>query len=439
MHADLSLILGIGGAMVVFATSALVLLVRRDLAPSGTVPAGRLDGGGRWFLGAALGIGIIAFAFKLGIILTLSTFPRQTIAPLLPVPAKMPWSSFPVADGAAEAYAWQPLPAVAPSPPDNPTTPEKVALGDRLFHDPALSSDHTVSCASCHDLDKGAGTDRRPTAVGVTGVPGSRNAPTVWNAAFQARLFWDGRAGSLEEQAMGPPLNPNEMGMPSAEAIEARVAAEPSYRAAFAGAFGADQPVTMGRVVQAIAAYERTLVAGDAPYDRFVRGDTGALSPAQQRGMWLFQSLGCITCHSGPNFSGASAIGPRTPYAPLLASRSEIARRHGLADDKGRAPAGAKDGIWRIPSLRNVALTAPYFHNGSVTDLAEAVRVMATAQLNAVLSDDPLLRRTARWSAAKGGFEETGRHVVSSQDVDDIVAFLKALTSDALAARANRG
>jgi cytochrome c peroxidase len=362
MHADLSLILGIGVAMVLFAGSGLVLLVRRDLAPAGRL-AGALDGGGRWFLGAALGVGVIAFALKLGIILTLSTFPGQTIQPLIPDPAEAgppPWSSFPLPESGPLGYAWQALPAVAPAPPDNPTTPEKVALGQRLFHDPALSRDHSVSCASCHDVDAGAGTDRRPTAVGITGVPGTRNSPTVWNAAFQARLFWDGRAGSLEEQAMGPPLNPNEMGMPSVEAIESRVAAEPSYRDAFAAAFGPDRPITMRHIVQAIAAYERTLVAGDAPYDRFVRGDTAALTPAQQRGMWLFQSLGCVTCHAGPNFSGASAIGPKTPYAPLMASRSDYARRHDLAADKGRPTrAGPRRGPWTASGASRRCATSP--------------------------------------------------------------------------------
>lgn len=307
-----------------------------------------------------------------------------------------------------------------------------------MFHDTALSRDRSVSCASCHDITGAAGTDRRPTAVGITGVPGRRNAPTVWNAAFQARLFWDGRAGSLEEQAMGPPLNPDEMGMPSYEAIEQRIMAEPAYHEAFAVAFGADQPITMRRIVQAIAAYERTLIAADTPYDRFVRGDTGALTHDQQRGMWLFQAIGCVFCHYGPNFSGASLLGPRNPYAALIASRSAYARAHDLGSDKGRAASGATNGVWRIPSLRNVALTAPYFHNGSVTELAEAVRVMATAQLNAEIGNDARLRRVAAWSLGQGTFTETDRLVLSDGDVDDIVAFLKSLSSDTLAARATR-
>lgn len=442
MNADLSLLLSIGIGVVLFAASILVMLVRGDLAPAGAY-RDVFQGGGRWFLGAALGIGVIAFTIKLAIILTLSSFPEQTITPLLPEPPLAVDSSWPAIgaeapDWGLRHYTWESLPETVPSPADNPTTPEKVALGERLFHDVALSWNQTVSCASCHDVALGSGTDGRPTAVGITGVPGKRNAPTVWNAAYQERLFWDGRAGSLEEQAMGPPLNPDEMGMPSAAAIEARIAAEPSYRDAFAQAFGAGQPITMGRITQAIAAYERTLVTSDSPYDRFVRGDVHALTPIQQRGMWLFQSIGCVGCHSGPNFSGASAVGPRNPYAPLMASRSEYGRRHDLSADKGRAAPDATDGIWRIPSLRNVAVTGPYFHNGSVDDLAEAVRVMATSQLDAVISDDPALRRIPRWSVEQGRFEDMERHVLSSQDVDALVAFLKALTSDRLAARVAR-
>ncbi|HLO78376.1 MAG TPA: cytochrome c peroxidase [Magnetospirillum sp.] len=436
MNANLSPILAVGLLVVLFATSALVLLVRGDLAAN----AGRtgvLSGGGQIFLGAALGIGVIAFSLKLAIILALSSFPDQTIAPLLSDP-----STKIRPDAAWEAplpppFSWQTLPARAPDPIGNPTTSAKVALGARLFHDTALSWDRTVSCASCHDVT-GAGTDGLATAIGITRVAGKRNAPTVWNAAFQAKLFWDGRARSLEEQAGGPPLTPDEMGMPSATAIEQRVAAEPGYAAHFAQAFG-DGAITMEHITQAIAAYERTLIAADSPYDRFVTGDAKSLSEQQQRGMALFKAVGCVMCHSGPNFSGASLVGAKNPYAPLLASRSDIARSHGLGVEKGRAAPDAKDGVWRIPSLRNVALTAPYFHNGSVTDLAEAVRVMATAQLGATLSDDPVLAaHRPQWSAEIGGLVIDGPLVLASADVADLVAFLRSLSSDTLLRRVER-
>jgi cytochrome c peroxidase len=440
MHADLTALLVTALVAVMTATIGLVLLVRRDLAPAAG-RAGAPAGHGRWFLGAALGIGVIAFTLKIVIMLVLANFPDRTVAPLIAGLA----DRAPNTDGDfgpnydIEPFAFKPLPAVAPAPSGNPTTADKVALGERLFHDTALSRDRSVSCASCHDVESGVGTDRRPTAVGITGVPGKRNAPTVFNAAFQARLFWDGRAGSLEEQAAGPPLNPDEMGMPSFAAIEDRIIADPSYRRPFDHAFGPGAAITMERITQAIAAYERTLVTNDTPYDRFVSGDETAMTAAQRRGMALFQSIGCVNCHSGPNFSGAALVGPRNPYAPLMAHRSQPAQRFDLAADKGRAPMGAQDGIWRIPSLRNVALTGPYFHNGSVTELKDAIRVMATAQLNAEISDDPKARRGFQWSAERRAFTALDRVVLTSGDIDDLAAFLGALTSDRLAARRAAG
>lgn len=433
MNADLTSLLAAGLPAILIATAALILLVRRDLAPAGL----RLGAGGRFLLGGALGLGVIAFTVKVLIIVTLANFPQQTIAPLIAeVGQRQPGASGLDTNPRPDPlpYEWKALPAVPPTPADNPVTPAKVALGKRLFHDPLLSRDRTISCASCHDIAGAAGTDGRATALGIDSQVGARNAPTVWNAAFQARLFWDGRAGSLEEQAMGPPVNPAEMGMPDFAAIEARVAAAPSYRAEFAQAFGPGTPITMLRIAQAIASFERTLVAADTPYDRFIGGDVGALAPAQLRGMWLFQSAGCIMCHSGANFSGASRIGPRNPFAPLHAHRSAIAARHDLTSDKGAAAPGTQTGIWRIPSLRNVALTAPYFHNGSVTDLREAVLVMATAQLGAVIGDDPQLRRNPQWSPERRQFDTRDRLVLSNRDIDDLVAFLHALSSDTLLA-----
>lgn len=430
MNADLSSLLAVGAFAITVAVTALVLLVRGDLAPAGLRPMA-LSVGGRFLLGGALGLGVIAFSIKVAIILTLSSFPGKTIEPLIAgVGSQDGRDQPPLPRPDPKPYEWQSLPAVVPAPADNPTTPAKVALGERLFHDPLLSRDRTLSCASCHDVANGSGTDGRATAIGIDGIVGRRNSPTVWNAAFQARLFWDGRAGSLEEQAKGPPLNPDEMGMPSFAAIEERVAQETDYVPLFRAAFGADAAVTMDRIAQAIAAYERTLIAADSAYDRFVLGDSQALSPRQQRGMWLFQSSGCIMCHAGPNFSGASLVGPRNPYAPLFAKRSAVAISHGL--DRETAPRG----VWRIPSLRNVALTPPYFHNGSVTDLREAVRVMATAQLNATLVGTTQQSTQPRWDAdAKRFLPPEQRLVLSEDDVEDIARFLEALSNDTLSAR----
>jgi cytochrome c peroxidase len=434
MQVDITPLLATGAGAVLTAGGVLTLLLRRDLAAA-------MAGGGRLFLGGALGLGVIVFAIKLIILLTLSNFPERTIAPLLrdtprlPRPAAagnaLPWPAAPVLP------PWQALPRRAPVPAGAVTSPAAVALGERLFKDPRLSRDGRVACASCHGLDDKGGADRRRVALGVGGASGTRNTPTVWNAAFQSRLFWDGRARSLEDQAVGPILNPVEMAMPSAEAVEARLRVAPGYPAAFAAAFG-DDAVTIGRVAKAIAAFERTLITPDTPYDRFVRGDASALSASQQRGMWLFRAAGCQTCHAGANFSGASLVGPRDPFRPLLAARSPAAGGHDLRADRGRAAAGADIGLWRVPSLRNVALTAPYFHNGSVATLEEAVRIMAEAQLNALVVDanTPRPPPSVRWDAAKGRFIASRRLVLDGGDVADLVAFLRALSDPRLEATA---
>jgi cytochrome c peroxidase len=433
MNADLSQLLVTGAMALIVGVTALTLLVRKDLLPS----KGPGDGGGRWFLMAALGMGLAAFALKLTIVAVLSHLSRQTISAVMTVPggaeAQAPLETpMRPAEVQPAGYVWSALPERAPSPPHNPPTPEKEALGRRLFFDARLSIDGTVSCASCHDLKRHGGADGRPVALGVTRVPGPRNVPTVWNAAFQAFLFWDGRAASLEEQARGPLLNPDEMGMPSAAAVEDRVRSYPEYRALFKKAFGPDGAITMETVTAAIACYERTLITPDAPYDRYVRGDVNALSEAQRRGLALFQSTGCIACHSGPNFSGASLPAARTPFMTFPNFASSFADKYDLKSDKGRAPRGSAQAVWRVPSLRNVALTAPYFHNGSVEDLAEAVRIMATAQAGAVITNDANASRVAFWSDGGKTLRVHYRRVLTDRGVEDITAFLKALTSDAL-------
>lgn len=435
MHIDLSQLLITGMAALVFGVAALTLLVRKDLLPS----KGPGDGGGRVFLAAALGMGMIAFAIKLTIATVLSHMPRDTVAAILtaPQPPAGPQPEAPAQPGEPQptGYAWVALPEKAPSPPHNPATPEKEALGKRLFYDVRLSIDGTLSCASCHDLKRHGGADGRPTVVGVTKTPGTRNVPTVLNAAFQAFLFWDGRAASLEDQASGPLLNPNEMGMPSGAAVEERVRADPEYGALFETAFGPGAAITMQTITAAVACYERTLITPDTAYDRYVRGDAGALTEAQKRGLALFQSTGCTACHSGPNFSGASLVGPRTPFMKFPNFASPFADKYDLKTDKGRASPGSGQGLWRVPSLRNVALTAPYFHNGSVNDLAEAVRIMATAQAGAVITNDANASRVGYWSEGGRSLRVHYQRVLTDQGVDDIVAFLKALTSEALLPR----
>ncbi|MDD3528922.1 MAG: cytochrome c peroxidase, partial [Gallionellaceae bacterium] len=373
--------LGLLAVLALLGAAVVLTAVLREMAP-----AAGLAGRRRFLLAAAFGLGVLAFAAKATAIGIMVTVPEATLAYLAalqppartPHPRALPRSGPPPAKA---PYAWQALPWTAPDPDGNPTTPAKAALGERLFHDKALSLGHSVACASCHDVAGGTGMDGRATSEGIAGQVGRRNAPTVWNAAFQARLFLDGRAPSLEEQAKGPPVNPIEMGMPNLAAVAARVAAEPDYRAAFARAFGPDRAIDIEAVAAAIAAYERTLVTPDAPYDRYVRGDKSALDAAQVRGMALFEKVGCVVCHHGPNFSSASVFDARAPYRLFPAYGSDYVARYRLAEDAGRGDGPGGRGLWRVPSLRNVGLTAPYFHNGSVADLEEAVRVMAAAQL----------------------------------------------------------
>jgi len=431
--------------MLIIGFAVLLLMVHFELGPLGKLSTGR-----RWLMTLVLGSGMVAFSIKLVIIATLLRFPEQTIrahiatqrSPTLAQWEKQNRTPFvPAVAGAQKPYVWQALPEVAPFPAWNPTTPEKVALGERLFHDKALSIDRTVSCSSCHDVRKGAGEDHRPTSLGVGGQVGGRNAPTVWNAAFQSVLFWDGRAPSLEEQSKGPPLNPIEMGMPSLQAVEQRVREDASYREPFARAFGAGQTITITEIAAAIAAYERTLITPDAPYDRFVRGDDKALTPAQLRGMELFQSVGCVLCHSGPNFSGASLFDPSpSPQRlfPVFPAQKYV-ERYQLTRDIGANAPGSKQGVWRIPSLRNVALTAPYLHNGSVDNLPEVVRIMATGQRGKRISNDVDGSRSVVWSKQNRTISRVESVSLSDRDVDDIVAFLKSLSSESLAARSRPG
>lgn len=286
--------------------------------------------------------------------------------------------------GAAHAQAWEALPAVAPAPADNPTTAAKVELGKMLYHDPRFSETGTVACASCHNVMEG-GDDHRPTSIGVHGVLGGRNAPTVYNAAFLSSQFWDGRAATLEDQAKGPITNPVEMGMKDLSAAMARIRAIPGYVPYFTAAFGTGDVMTIDNAAKAIAAYERTLITPNSPYDRYVHGEKMALNAQQQRGMQLFAEVGCGSCHQGATFSGP-ALPAGTPFLqkfPVVATSTLVAR-YGLDKDIGRAASTGKpedQHLWRVPTLRNLTYTAPYLHNGAVKTLPEAARVMASGQL----------------------------------------------------------
>ncbi len=302
---------------------------------------------------------------------------------------------------ASLAWAWEALPTTPPIPQDNPMSAEKIELGKQLFFDPRFSATGTVSCNSCHNLMLG-GDDGRATSMGVHGLVGARNAPTVWNSAFHPTQFWDGRADSLEEQAKGPVVASEEMGMADLDVAINRVRAIPGYREAFARVFGGSEPVTVENAARAVAAFERTLITPDSPYDRWASGDKEAMTPQQLRGLAHFDRLGCAGCHQPPSFAGP--FKRKGHFALFPFHDGEDVERYNLRADPGReAYTGRKADRhkYKIPTLRNVELTAPYFHNGQVKDLDAAVRIMAASQLNENLPADT---------------------------VADIVAFLQALT-----------
>jgi cytochrome c peroxidase len=432
---DISPILVIGVGGVLTGLTVLVLLIETDLARATGLPFRQ-----RLYLAGGIGLGILAFTLKLAIISGLTLAGARGERPFaVKTIAAPPRAEEPVA--VIGAVKWEALPDTAPEPYTNPSTPEKVALGARLFDDPMLSRDGTVACISCHDTKRGAGVDGRPFSKGVGGQLGGRNAPTVFNAAFQAFQFWDGRAHSLEEQALGPIANPVEMGSTDLNAVVERLKADKSYVDAFAAAFGAENPVRIENVAKAIAAYERTLITPDAPYDRFVRGDQTALTQQQIRGMSLFESVGCADCHAGPNFSSASLLTADhggTGFRLFPAQPTAFDQKYSLTADSGGRGKGQSPGLWRVPTLRNIALTGPYFHNGSVTGLTEAVRIMAVAQSGRVLSENPVLQPAVAWLPEERRLMRYKQTPVSEGEIADITAFLHALTSDRLAQAAKK-
>jgi cytochrome c peroxidase len=296
-------------------------------------------------------------------------------------------SSFAYSSESAPEGPVYPFPAKVEVPADNPQTPEKIELGRKLFFDTRLSKNQKVSCASCHNVLK-FGDDNLPRSPGHEGKLGGRNSPTVFNAAFYSVQFWDGRAASLEEQAKGPMTNPLEMGMASHDVVVGMINKVPAYRQEFKKAFG-DEKINIDRMIKAIAAYERTLITPDSPYDKFIAGDKKALNESAQRGWKLVGTIGCTACHSGPMFNG-----PPMPMGtgfyqkfPLIPG-SEYEKKYHLSKDEGRFEVTQNEAdkhMFRVPSWRNVARTAPYFHNGEVKTLDEAVRVMAKTQLGKTL------------------------------------------------------
>lgn len=325
-------------------------------------------------------------------------------------------------------------------PNNNPVTAVKVELGRKLFFDARLSANGKISCASCHDPGR-AFTDGRKVAEGIGGRLGVRNSPTLLNSMFSTGQFWDGRAGTLEEQAKMPLTNMDEMGNRSLDEVVTTIAAVPEYVRAFQQVFGA--PVTIDGFAKAVAAFERTLVSGDSPLDRYLAGDLNALSESARNGLILFRTRArCGVCHVfnqnfaafatfpfftdgnyrntgvAANFSGFNVLARRAMAAARerFGDSTMALLKHERAGELGRFAATGNTldiGAFRTPSLRNVELTAPYFHDGSAATLDDVVRFYV-----------------------KGGNENPNRDwqlepvPLTESEQRDLVEFLKALTSD---------
>ena len=286
---------------------------------------------------------------------------------------------------------FSPLDEIMPGGEDD--TAERIALGKKLYFEKRLSVNNTQACATCHRLEEGfAGVDNRDTSPGARGEQGTRNSPTVLNSGWQDSQFWDGRADDLVEQAKGPILNPIEMGMPDEATVEQKIRDIPEYNEAFAKAFPEEDPaVSYQNIAEAIAAFERTLIT-PSRFDDFMLGDKSALSEVERRGLKAFITIDCKSCHDGMLVGGETyePLGKEHPYE----NQTDQGIYDLTKDESDRM-------FFKVAPLRNIALTAPYFHDGTIKTLDEAVRQMGKLQLDEELDD---------------------------QQVSDIVSFLKSLT-----------
>ncbi len=296
------------------------------------------------------------------------------------------------ADTSRANEAHRPLPSVA----QLNVNADKVALGNALFHDGRLAKDGAVSCAFCHAIGRG-GVDGLPVSIGVGGAKGGINAPTVLNSGFNFRQFWDGRAATLADQAKGPPENPIEMAHKWPD-IVAALKTDAHYQQTFARLYF--DGITVDNVVDAIAEFEKTLITVNSPYDRYLSGDNSAMKADAMRGMILFKDYGCISCHQGINLGGNLYQKMGALVAYFDETHKPTAADQGLA---GRSKRIDDQNVFKVPSLRNVALTAPYFHDSSAQTLKEAVRIMSANQLGRVMPEN---------------------------EIADIVAFLESLTGE---------
>lgn len=345
------------------------------------------------------------------------------------------------------------LPPV-PVPAGNPQTPEKIRLGDKLFHDTRFSRAGDVSCSTCHDEKKAFTDSPKPVSEGHQKLKGTRNAPTVINAAYLDSQFWDGREPTLEQQSLQPFLNPVEMALDSHEPILAVVRKDPEYIQAFQQVYGktGDQ-ITMREVSQAIAAFERTVVAGNSPFDRwYFGGEKNAMTEQQVRGFEVFRGQGrCISCHTieqdhalftdskfhniGVGINEIQDQVPRLAPAFLRAKAQGVDVDHAVLTDKKTSELGrfavdsdiSQVGAFKTPTLRNVELTAPYMHDGS----RETLRDVVVHYNNGGKADE----NEHANDYLSGGIRPLD---LDEQQIDDLVAFMKALTSPRFAGTASK-
>jgi len=299
---------------------------------------------------------------------------------------------------------FKPLPDLAEMQKVRPFTEEQVKLGQQLWYENRLSKGNTVSCNSCHNLAT-AGVDNMPTSAGHKSQFGARNPPTALNAALLGSQFWDGRAADVEEQAGGPLLNPVEMANATEADAAAKIAGIPEYQEKFKAAFPEDGAVSFKNITTALGAFERTLLT-PTRWDDYLKGNVSALSEQERKGVRAFMDNGCIACHNGVNLGGT------------------MFQKFGLVDgpywkhiddpkhDKGRADVTKKaedEFFFRVPGLRNVERTYPYFHNGSVWELDKAVNIMAKAQLGKTLAPEDTENIVAFLKALSGNVPESAR------------------------------
>ena len=292
---------------------------------------------------------------------------------------------------------FQALPEKPLVPENNPQTDKKIQLGKKLFYDKRLSSNHQVSCNTCHKLDSD-GSQSQARGVGISGKSTKRNPPTLLNIGLQTVLYWDGRATSLEAQALDHLQDPDIMGNKDNKSLFDKLNKDKDYVKLFMEAFDSAHPMTLENVIKALASFQRALLTPNSPFDRFIKGDKTAISGKAQAGMRLFNDTGCLACHFGVNFAGPApgpALGMGDGFYELFPNNlgSSYDKSHKLADDLGRyefSKDPSEKYMWRVPSLRNIAITAPYFHNGSAKTLRDAVKIMAKTQTDKVLTSDEL-------------------------------------------------